>query len=123
MARVRVRCAECGPIVLPSDRIDLVVGLGRPIELGSAHYGFECTRCGSYFQRPVDAGTAAKLILAGVVARESPEPAPAMVPHPESPPGGPTFNHDDLLDLHLLLDDPRWWQELIEHEVGTPTDR
>lgn len=114
MAKVRVRCSHCGPIVVPSDRIELTAAPGRPMAPDHAQYAFTCTTCGGYSQRPVDSHTAARLMLAGAVVREPRHPAtaPSRPPHPEDPPAGPPLTYDDLLDLHLLLErgEPQAWR-------------
>lgn len=113
MARFRVRCSDCGPVVVTSDGIEVITVPGRPLDRQHTRYAFTCTSCGVSSRRPVDGDTATKLILAGVPVRTPRPPAADDRPrHPEDPPDGPPITRDDILDLHLLLERDDWSSRL-----------
>lgn len=113
MARIRVRCPDCGPVVVTTDGIEVIAVPGRPLDRQHTRYAFTCTRCGVSSGRAVDGETATKLILAGVAVRMPRHPAAGGRPrHPEGPSDGAPITRDDILDLHLLLERDDWFSRL-----------
>lgn len=113
MAIIRVTCPSCGQIELHSDHVELVSIPGRPIDRDNTHYTFTCTVCDTIVRRPADRITATVLTSAGVRMRAPRHPVLlGRTAHPEDPPDGPPFDLDDLLDLHLLLEDDGWFDAL-----------
>lgn len=113
MAIIRVSCPTCGQIELPSDRIELVCVPGRPVDRTTSHYVFACSLCGDVVRRPADRLTATVLTSAGVTVRAPRHSVFGSRQHPEDPPDGPALTFDDVLDLHLLLEDDNWFEELL----------
>lgn len=114
MAIIRVSCPTCGEIELPSERIELVTVPGLEIDRNNTHYTFTCSFCDAVVRRPADRITATVLTSGGVAIRPPRHPVFVGRPgHPERPPGGPAFTRDDILDLHLLLEDDGWFAALL----------
>lgn len=116
---IRVCCPDCGAVDLTPAQIRLTV-VQRPDEpvAPDSHYTFLCPSCAERVDKPADERVA-RLLSSGGVAVEVVNAAglharhPAARPHhPEDPPGGPPLDHDDLLDLHLLLDTDDWFERL-----------
>jgi hypothetical protein len=100
---IQGRCPACGDVILdPSEAL-----LESPDHVAGRHrLSFDCPRCSRPFRTTVDDTVARALRRAGVATRGGPG-------HPEDPPAGPVLDHDDLLDLHLLLDSDRWFEDLL----------
>ena len=122
MTTIRATCPQC------TDEVDLrpheiTLHIVDPIltpAVEGGRYGFECPSCTRFVVRPAGEHAIALLVEGGVeictdpVAPWDQDTAP---PHPELPPDGPPLTHDDLLDLHLALQQPGWFAEL-EQLVG-----
>lgn len=112
MTRIRATCPTCGEVDLQPEDIEL--HLRRPaddpdgVEEGST-YTFYCVGCDEEVVKPADERIARLLTTGGVpiwIERATGRG------HPENPPEGPPFTHDDLLDLHLLLEQEEWLSAL-----------
>lgn len=114
MTTIRVSCPSCGAVDLtPADvRLTVVQGEGVPVGPES-HYDFHCPSCTERVEKPADERIA-RLLSTGGVPVEIVEGATAPR-HPEDPPSGPVLTHDDLLDLHLILEDDDWFDRLAAH--------
>lgn len=111
MTRIRATCPDCGEIDLRPVDIDLeVVRSGADEVADGSSYTFSCPDCTQVVVKPADERIASLLRSGGVqvTVRE----IPTLPPHPEGPSGGPVFTRDDLLDLHLLLEQEDWFEEL-----------
>lgn len=115
MKTIRATCPLC------SDEVDLqpteiTLHLVDPIihpQADSSRYGFECPRCEVFVVKPAGQHAVELLIEGGVqLSTEPVAPWEAAPTHPEDPPAGPELTHDDLLDLHLLLQRPDWFDRL-----------
>lgn len=118
MTRIRASCPSCGEVDLRPSQLTLTIV--RDAEGGIASgtsYRFRCPACTHLVAKPADARIADLLRTGGVHAEEAASEPVAPVdnrpPHPESPPGGPALTCDDLLDLHLLLEQPDWFARLV----------
>lgn len=117
MTRIRATCPSCGEVELRPDDVVLhrVLDTGGALPAGTC-YRFSCPECAGVVEKPADDRIAGLLTSGGVstedvVARSSlrtPRPI-----HPELPPDGPPLTLDDLIDLHLALEDPRWFEQLL----------
>jgi hypothetical protein len=111
MTRIRATCPNCGEIDLESSDVTLRRSLaadGRVLDDSS--YRFRCPGCADLVEKPADERVV-DLLLTGGVPVEDVGPALRAL-HPEMPDDGPAFTRDDLLDLHLALADPRWFDRL-----------
>jgi hypothetical protein len=113
MTRIRATCPSCGEIELrPTDVVlrRVTDALGELTD--ASCYRFSCPDCAELVEKPADERVASLLATGGVAIEEVAETAP-LPPHPEQPSGGPSLTPDDLLDLHLLLEDPTWFDRLV----------
>lgn len=113
MATVTTTCPSCRLRArLSADEIVLRTG---PSEDASGTWlSFLCHTCETLANTPVSAAARHHLIEAGIpVERMARAPERALVRRP--------FCLDDLLDLHLLLDSPGWFEQL--EQLTTADDR
>lgn len=122
MTRIRASCPECGEVDLQPDAVTLLLVRAADGEVrdGSA-YRFLCPDCSATVTKPADGRIAQLLATGGVPIEEVSSPVALAVaprdarpPHPEAPPPGPPFTRDDLLDLHLALQDGGWLASLLD---------
>lgn len=110
MTRIQTTCPSCGARVqVPLG--DIVVA---DDDTGPA-YVLACPECSDVTVKLIDDTARNLLVAAGAVV------SPGRAGHPESPPPGPAFTPDDLLDLHLLLERPDWFHQLVA--VPSPRPR
>jgi hypothetical protein len=90
---------------------------------GRSVYQFTCPACLAPVEKPADAKVVALLVSAGVdlATREMllGEAGEGLPPHElldpmDTPPDGPAFMIDDVLDFHFLLQDDRWIEQFLE---------
>lgn len=121
MTRICATCPVCGEVELDPTDIVLHRVLDRDGELAAGScYRFSCPECALYVEKPADAKIAALLTTGGVPVEDVPDQAAAArgrtvgaTGHPEAPDPGPPLTLDDLLDLHLELEDPGWLDRLV----------
>jgi len=100
-------CPQCrAELSMPARRLLVRVDAGRTT---TGELLFTCLACHRTSALPLDAAAAAAVVVAGVTFLSLSEP---VVEHPESRPDGPAFTHDDLLDLHAVLDRDAWFEAL-----------
>ncbi len=123
MTKIRATCPTCGEVDLTANDIELelVRSEAERVSSGSC-YRFCCPICEQIITKPADERIARLLASGGVrifsdgepVEAIEDEPAVAQLPpHPEAPVAGPILTHDDLLDFHLLLDSPHWFDRML----------
>jgi len=100
---IKATCPTCGEVELTPDDIELRVCNFAP----ASYYVFECPMCLASVRKPADDRVIQLLISGGVHAVVWEYPAEVT-----ERPDGPPLTHDDLLDFHLLLDQPDWFQRL-----------
>lgn len=113
MTRIRASCPACGEVDLRPDEVSLHLvrapdGIVRP---GSS-YRFNCPDCDETVTKPADERIAQLLTTGGVPVEELDDPIDDRPEHPEHPVPGPPLTYDDLLDLHLILQDEDWFDRL-----------
>ncbi len=129
MRTIRAKCPSCTQEVdlRPTD-ITLHLTppetnvIGWSAEDPGSSYAFGCPVCGDLAVKPAGPRVIELLIEGGVeVSTEDTAPwqghrasvADDRPPHPESPPAGAPLTYDDLLDLHLLLEEDSWYEQLL----------
>lgn len=119
MTRIRANCPSCGEVDLrPADVVLNVVRAYDGLVSDESSYRFNCPDCTEVVTKPADKRIAQLLTTGGVPVEEDAEVGSSSVvtddrpPHPESPMAGPRLTWDDLLDLHLQLQDDGWFAEL-----------
>lgn len=110
MTTIRATCPTCGEVELTPDDIELRVCTYAP----ASYYQFTCPLCADAIQKPADDRVVQLLISGGVAASVWDLPSEAQDVH-----RGPAFTMDDLLDFHLLLEQPDWFAQLLD--VSTPS--
>ena len=111
MTTIRASCSTCGDVQLqPSD---LLVRVCADDNQGS--YCFNCPECGFGVAKDASPRIVELLVSTGVRMDVWRLPA-ELLEHK----GGPRLTHDDLLDLHLLLQDENWFDQLSSLVDGSP---
>lgn len=101
--RIRAACPECGEVELVAPDIGLKVSTRG----SRSFYTFMCPDCRVLIAKPADERIV-RLLLSGGVQAEFWDP-PAELLEPRT---GPPISYDDLLDLHLALERPDFWERL-----------
>jgi predicted RNA-binding Zn-ribbon protein involved in translation (DUF1610 family) len=120
VTRIRANCPSCGEVDLrPNDVVLSVVRAYDGLVSDESSYRFNCPDCTEVVTKPADERIAQLLTTGGVPIEETPCPSVAVEaaddrpPHPEAPVVGRALTADDLLDLHLKLEDDGWFDELL----------
>ena len=103
MTWIEVNCPECGAVECKPGDFELAV-CSVP---SASYYALTCPMCHKRIQKAADERAVELLIAEGVTPRRWELPAEMLEAH-----DGPPLTLDDLLDLHLLLEDPNWFQVL-----------
>lgn len=103
MTTIRANCPTCGDVQL--EPRDLVVRVC--LDDGRGSYLFGCPACGFTVTKDATPQIVELLVSSGVERRTWRLPAELA-----ERPAGPSFTFDDLLDLHLALQDPDWFDDL-----------
>lgn len=101
---IRATCPTCGEVELTPDDIELRVCTHAP----ASYYQFECPLCSEEIQKPADDRVVQLLISGGVPATVWELPQEVRESH-----DGPPLTTDDLLDFHILLEQPDWFDSLL----------
>lgn len=110
MTTIKAMCPKCGEVELTPDDVELRVCTHAP----ASYYLFSCPLCDETVQKPADDRVVQLLISGGVPAIVWELPSELGEIH-----DGPPLSVDDLLDFHLLLDSPDWFERLSR--VGLDT--
>ena len=110
MTTIRATCPTCGEVGLTPDEIELRVD---ERDSQASFYAFACPSCFGTVRKPADERVVRLLISGGVEVLE---------PAPEGPPArrlferfeGPTITHDDILDIHALLETENWFDQVAQ---------
>jgi predicted RNA-binding Zn-ribbon protein involved in translation (DUF1610 family) len=111
MTTVRAQCPVCGDVSL---RIDDVIVMVHEDDDGNGTYRFRCPTCAETVRRDASARIVDLLLSAGAPREQWSWPAELTEHHP-----GPPLTPDDLLDLHVLLEDNDWFEQLVALVRGT----
>ena len=105
MTTVRAQCPDCGDVSLGIADLTVrtVTDRATPSE-----YRFRCPTCGHQVTRAASERIVDLLLSAGAPSETWTWPAELR-----ERPGGPPLTPDDLLDLHVLLDDDHWFDDLV----------
>lgn len=109
MTTIKATCPECGEVDLVPDDIVLRIGALEAVNT----YGFSCPSCTEFVEKPADDRVVRLLLSGGVIPVVVHVPAEALEHH-----AGPPIDHDDLLEFHLLLQQPDWFERL--RAIGSP---
>jgi len=107
---IKATCPGCGEVELTPDDIELRVCTHAP----ASYYVFDCPLCHTDIQKPADDRVIQLLISGGVKALVWELPDEVLETH-----SGPALTHDDLLDFHLLLEEPNWIEHLFRVAQGS----
>lgn len=110
MAIIKAACDRCGQIELAPEDIELRLCRHAP----AASFAFKCPHCGEVVQKPADDRVIQILIAGGVRTKMWELPAEIWERHEGVP-----LTHDDLLDFHLLLEQPDWFEKLFRVASGS----
>ena len=105
MTTVRAQCPACGDVQLQID--DLTVRTCNEDDTPSA-YRFVCPGCAQTVEREASRRIVDLLVSAGAPQELWTWPAELAEQR-----DGPPLTPDDLLDLHVLLDDETWFDQLV----------
>jgi hypothetical protein len=105
MTTVRAQCPACGDVQLHID--DLTVRVCHDDDIASA-YRFRCPGCEQTVHREASPRIVDLLVSAGAPQELWNWPAELA-----ERPSGPPLTPDDLLDLHVLLADDHWFDDLV----------
>jgi hypothetical protein len=100
---IRATCPTCGEVELTPDDIELRVCTHAP----ASYYEFACPLCADQVRKPADDRIVQLLISGGVSATVW------ELPDELRDQSGPALTLDDLLDFHLLLQEPDWFDRLL----------
>jgi predicted RNA-binding Zn-ribbon protein involved in translation (DUF1610 family) len=105
MTTVRAQCPACGDVQLQIN--DLTVRVCDDDETAGS-YRFQCPGCEETVTRPASARIVDLLLSAGAPCELWKWPAELAESR-----SGPPITPDDLLDLHVLLEDDTWFEQLV----------
>lgn len=118
MTRIRANCPGCGDVELAPEEMIVEVTHDEDDMVGDgSSYRFICPDCETTVRKPADERIVQLLISGGVPLEMGDDDVlaePVVERHPEAPPAGPALSRDDLLDLHLLLEQEDWFEQLAE---------
>lgn len=113
MHRFLATCPACAVRVLLGTQ---TLRLVTPADPGRATRAiFTCPACAQRESVQLEGDVAAALQASGVPVSHG---HPCLGP-PAPPPTGPPITHDDLLDFHLLLAQPDWFDRVLEAADGS----
>ena len=105
MTTIKATCPTCGEVGLTTDEVELRVDRsGRE----DSFYAFTCPACLTVVRKHADDRIVRLLVSGGVQLREL--VARTLLRDRFS---GPALTHDDLLDLHALLQTDDWFDSLV----------
>jgi hypothetical protein len=105
MTTVRAQCPACGDVRLRIDQLTVRV-CDDAVTPGM--YRFRCPACERTVSRDASPRIVELLMSAGAVHERWAPPAELT-----ERPAGPPLTHDDLLDLHVLLENGDWFEQIV----------
>ena len=109
---IRATCGQCGDVELTTADVRVRVC----VEDNQGSYLFRCPACRMAVVKPAEPRIVDLLVASGVEFSTWTMPAELR----EQRPAGPAISHDDLLDFHVLLEDPddSWFADLQAEVTG-----
>lgn len=111
MTKIEATCPRCGTVERTPRDFELAVC----DDAAASWYAFECPTCDQRIQKHADERVVALLIAEGVSPMRWELPA-ELAEEREGPP----ISLDDVLDFHLILEQPDWFARLREHQSAPP---
>lgn len=113
MPTIRATCGDCGDVELTTTDVRVRVC----VQDNSGSYLFRCPTCHMSVVKSAEPRIVDLLVASGVEL--STWDLPAELHEPKL---GPTIDHDDILDFHVLLagDDEAWFAELAATVAAAP---
>ena len=105
MTTVRAQCPTCGDVRLRIDQLTVRVCDDTRTP---GMYRFRCPACEQVVSRDASARIVDLLMSAGAIHERWAWPAELT-----ERPLGPPLTPDDLLDLHVLLEDDTWFDQVV----------
>lgn len=105
MTTIRASCPTCGDVELTIP--DVTVRVCAADNSGS--YTFRCPGCRGAVAKDAEPRIVDLLVSSGVRLEVWQLPAELFEPRT-----GDAIDHDDLLDFHALLEDPSWFDRLLD---------
>jgi hypothetical protein len=102
---IETTCPSCGAITCEVTRFELWLCA----QGAASSYGFTCPRCAKRVSRHAGDDAIQILISKGVRPRAFELPAEMLEAH-----DGPPITIDDVLDLHLALEQDDWFGRLLD---------
>jgi hypothetical protein len=103
MTWIEATCPTCGTVECSPEDFELAV-CDRPEH---SYYCFACPVCLETIQKHAEERVVELLVAEGVTPTTWMLPGELLESH-----DGPPLTHDDLLELHLALERPDWFEEL-----------
>ena len=110
MSSVLINCSHC-------EATADVPASGVLLDLQASALSWICLECGELDEQDVPPTLVQRLIEVGASLITS--DVGSLPPHPESPTSGAPLTHDDLIDLHELLEQPSWLVRLAALHAET----
>jgi uncharacterized protein YlaI len=105
LTTIRASCPTCGDVELTIP--DVTVRVCAADNRGS--YTFRCPDCSGAVAKDAEARIVDLLVSSGVRLEVWQLPAELFEPKVGAP-----INHDDLLDFHALLEQPAWFDRVLD---------
>ena len=101
---LRVRCPDCSVVRVPANEVTL----RNCVDDGRWDYWFLCPRCGRLTAGESTSWLAVEAFAAGSALEVWSLPDELQEPH-----AGPPLSLVDLVELHLALSEPDWYDALV----------
>ena len=102
---VRVHCTDCAVVRVPAHKVTL----RNCVDDGRWDYWFLCPRCGR-----LSAGESTSWLAVEAFAAGSPLEVWRLPAELKEPHVGPPLSLVDLVELHLTLAEPDWFESLVQ---------
>lgn len=111
---IRTSCPHCAVSIWLRPQ-EVKLALEPTAETHAGRYAFLCPACSRIPVQKADGQLVRRLRAWGVeVVTGQHEQLGTPGDHPETASNGPPLTHDDLLDLHELLQTDRWFDDLLD---------
>jgi len=107
MTWIEATCPNCGTVECTPDMFELSVCDHKE----ASYYTFTCPDCLEHVQKHAEARVIELLIAEGVAPVLWSLPLELLESH-----AGPVLSVDDLLDFHIALEQPNWFETLTKED-------